>query len=248
MGKLIENIVVGSIEQKTVSSISFSLLQIDDQVGDQETRKSLNIYKVSELKGLLREYVSFHGMLLPKTMICSFIVEKAIISSRRLTSKEMYIGFMDENETDKRIWVLVDNKFVKTPVVFKNFQVNQDGTILVQQVLNHPWHEVITMSRTTQFIGLNYAAKEFMNDPNNPIEELVSEKSTTGMFGENIPLKTFLKNGIKYQEIVCADPWSSGPMIFTCLKNTKTGENLFEWISDYTTRGEFDSKKGTYWV
>lgn len=138
MGKLIENIVVGSIEQKTVSSISFSLLQIDDQVGDQETRKSLNIYKVSELKGLLREYVSFHGMLLPKTMICSFIVEKAIISSRRLTSKEMYIGFMDENETDKRIWVLVDNKFVKTPVVFKNFQVNQDGTILVQQVLNHP--------------------------------------------------------------------------------------------------------------
>lgn len=138
MGKLIENIVVGSIEQKTVSSISFSLLQIDDQVGDQETRKSLNIYKVSELKGLLREYISFHGMLLPKTMICSFIVEKAIISSRRLTSKEMYISFMDENETDKRIWVLVDNKFVKTPVVFKNFQVNQDGTILVQQVLNHP--------------------------------------------------------------------------------------------------------------
>jgi len=138
MGKLIENIVVGGIEQKTVSPISFSLLQIDDQVGDQETRKSLNIYKVSELKGLLREYVSFHGMLLPKTMICSFIVEKAIISSRRLTSKEMYISFMDENETDKRIWVLVDNKFVKTPVVFKNFQVNQDGTILVQQVLNHP--------------------------------------------------------------------------------------------------------------
>ena len=138
MGKLIENIVVGGIEQKTVSPISFSLLQIDDQAGDQETRKSLNIYKVSELKGLLREYVSFHGMLLPKTMICSFIVEKAIISSRRLTSKEMYISFMDENETDKRIWVLVDNKFVKTPVVFKNFQVNQDGTILVQQVLNHP--------------------------------------------------------------------------------------------------------------
>ena len=104
------------------------------------------------------------------------------------------------------------------------------------------------MSRTTQFIGLSYAAREFMNDCNNPIEELVSEKSTTGMFGEDIPLKTFLRNGIKYQEIVCAEPWSSGPMIFTCLKNTKTGENLFEWVSDATTRGEFDAKKGTYWV
>ena len=136
MGKLIENIVVGSIVQKTVSPISFSLLQIDDQVGDQETRKNLNVYKINELKGLLRDYISFHGMLLPKDMICNFIVEKAIIASKRLTSEEMYISFMDEGELDKRIWVLVDNKFVKTSIIFKNFRLNTDGSILVQQINN----------------------------------------------------------------------------------------------------------------
>ena len=123
------------------------------------------------------------------------------------------------------------------------------------------------MSRSTQFIGLNSYALAY-------VENLLSVSKysdmTFGMFGESISGNIYQING-KYgnidvlREVVQDTPWSSGVMIFTCLRLEKTirenmpdivwnidtyGENInfFRWMLDPSLEVEFDYKTGRYWV
>ena len=70
------------------------------------------------------------------------------------------------------------------------------------------------MSRTTQFIGLTFAGLSFTDT----LESLDRYIGAHGMFGEEIELGQWRDvDGNAYREVVQADPWSSGPCIFTCL-------------------------------
>jgi hypothetical protein len=77
--------------------------------------------------------------------------------------------------------------------------------------------------RSTQFVGLTKVAEDFVKD----LEQLESDHSTSGMFEEEIPLRKWVlhpkikswgREGECIREVVQTVPWSSGPMIFTCLE------------------------------
>ena len=107
--------------------------------------------------------------------------------------------------------------------------------------------------RTTQYIGLTQTAKNF-------VEKFGIRKdtknATTGMFDEEIPLgewdaKDEFRNMASFKEIEQLAPWSSGPMIFTCLEITyKNGQKgtAFEWHCDPSIMNEYDSASGGYYV
>jgi len=60
------------------------------------------------------------------------------------------------------------------------------------------------------------------------METIADGRYTLGMFGEEEPLRTYkLKDGRTAMEVVQAEPWSSGPVIFTCLE--VDGERIGEW-------------------
>lgn len=116
--------------------------------------------------------------------------------------------------------------------------------------------------RMTQYIGLNDYAKKLVA---NAIRVETNPAMTEGMFEEKVPGKIYVcsADGANVETIyeeVCQDaPWSSGPMIFTCLKVTlvkKSGQkldmgNVCEWIVDPGVReehGEYDEKTGRYYV
>ena len=69
------------------------------------------------------------------------------------------------------------------------------------------------MSRSTHFVGLTDDAEKFVNN----IKKLNIKNETHGMFLESIPLGVWIDQFSIYKEIVVAEPWSSGPMIFTAL-------------------------------
>jgi len=89
--------------------------------------------------------------------------------------------------------------------------------------------------RMTQFVGLRPEATEFLDKNaeqqiaetcphchqptrHKPSREVYTK--TDGMFGEEIPLHEYaLRNGETWREIVQAEPWSSGPVIFLCLED-----------------------------
>lgn len=92
--------------------------------------------------------------------------------------------------------------------------------------------------RKTQWIGLSAEAGKFLEENAVKVEknivlcphcgekvsscmmddEIAEGRKTYGMFEEEIPLSTTrLKDGRFAREIVQAEPWSSGPVIFTCL-------------------------------
>ena len=99
--------------------------------------------------------------------------------------------------------------------------------------------------RTTQYIGLTNAAKEFVKDfAKTPIEV------TTGMFDDPVIGHEFISpDGHKYIELLQCSPWSSGPMIFTCLLDDKTEKRMFMWKEDKSVSGkEFDRDLGLLWV
>jgi hypothetical protein len=112
--------------------------------------------------------------------------------------------------------------------------------------------------RTTQFIGLTAAGEAFVKD----LRQLPSDTVTSGMFEEEIPLRRWEihpllanedRRGQCIREIVQMEPWSSGPMIFTCLEIDwgwhedsqleESGEgnktDCFQWIQDPTLSREF---------
>lgn len=105
------------------------------------------------------------------------------------------------------------------------------------------------MSRSTQYIGLTQAALDFVEQ----CQELPSELCTYGMFDEEIPLRRWAmhpviakdypeRGGMEIREVQQEVPWSSGPMIFTCLEldwgNGGTSK-AFEWVHDPTLGREF---------
>lgn len=120
--------------------------------------------------------------------------------------------------------------------------------------------------RTTQFIGLNDSAREYVKN----LEELPSDAHTYGMFDEIIPLKRWKipENHPLYceheasciREVFQFEIWSSGPMIFTCLaydtgnvfeegKLVKSESNkMYQWTADPTVQGEYDPVLGKYWI
>jgi hypothetical protein len=111
--------------------------------------------------------------------------------------------------------------------------------------------------RSTQYIGLTRSAMDFIADYQRVIK---SENCTHGMFDEVVALGEWVSkhDGTKFwkiKEIVQFEPWSSGPMIFTCLvgffHNDKTCEHpisVLGWVEDPRQQGEFDCEKGTMWV
>ena len=99
--------------------------------------------------------------------------------------------------------------------------------------------------RCTQEAGLRQEAKEFLDqqclrEPTNfckhcgkPNGETVKRKvyddsRSSGMFEDGPLLYEYeLKDGTKVKEVVQANPWSSGPVIFLCLERedkTRIGE------------------------
>jgi len=111
------------------------------------------------------------------------------------------------------------------------------------------------MSRTTQFIGLTNDASKYVSE----LKQLNSDTYTTGMFGEKISLGKWcapkklqqLYHNICIREIVQAEPWSSGPMIFTCLEldfDDGVKNQFLQWIKDPQVSNEIDLKEGRFWV
>jgi hypothetical protein len=95
------------------------------------------------------------------------------------------------------------------------------------------------MSRSTQFIGLTKLAEDFVKD----LEEVDSDRSAEQSLTEEISFRRWKmptedcygrKNGF-YREVEQAAPWSSGPMIFTCLEadfGNGARDIILEWIHD----------------
>ena len=109
------------------------------------------------------------------------------------------------------------------------------------------------MGRSTQFIGLTAKAAQLVAD----LEPAESDTQTMGMFEEKIGLrrwhcKSLTKRGKWVREKVQIVPWSSGPMIFTCLEiEAQNGSKCecMEWICDPRMKGrEFDYEEGAYYV
>ena len=92
--------------------------------------------------------------------------------------------------------------------------------------------------RMTQFVGLTSVAKNYLQKNcrkdfieiyrNGELEKTYDEvvkrpgKKAFGMFEEEIQLYDYiLEGGSVLQEVEQASLWSSGPLIFTCLKNEK---------------------------
>jgi len=74
------------------------------------------------------------------------------------------------------------------------------------------------MSRSTQYIGLTKEAKKIVKSFVPVVE---SRNWTCGMFGEEVPLGEWFDGESYVREEVQLDPWSGGPMIFTCLSKYK---------------------------
>lgn len=107
------------------------------------------------------------------------------------------------------------------------------------------------MSRSTQFIGLNKKAEDFVSY----LQELGDTRNfTTGMLDEKIMLGSWKYGEYEIYEKVQIVPWSSGPMIFTCLSikaSNGTRTDCFEWIHDPQLKDhgiEYDKETGRIWV
>jgi hypothetical protein len=104
------------------------------------------------------------------------------------------------------------------------------------------------MSRTTQFIGLSSETWNFLRD--HKYKQLCEYHMTEGMFDESVmgsiyectleregmyscPDNEYMEEyKVTLVEVVQAEPWSSGPCIFTCLKNIQTEEKIGLWSDE----------------
>lgn len=99
--------------------------------------------------------------------------------------------------------------------------------------------------RTTQYIGLHHGATKYL--VNNGFKPIPTDNQTTGMFGEPVPLGEWNnEQGAHIREVVQAEPWSSGPMIFTCLQ--RDGQQLCKWEEDENISNEFSYEDGKFYV
>jgi hypothetical protein len=112
--------------------------------------------------------------------------------------------------------------------------------------------------RSTHFIGLTAEAEEYVKNLN----ELKSDTVAVGLHDKislrkwELPEKDFKfskkRNNTCLREVVQETPWSSGPMIFTCLEadygNGGKGKFL-QWTNDpRVMEKEFDKQRGKFWV
>lgn len=104
------------------------------------------------------------------------------------------------------------------------------------------------MARFTQYIGLSPRAWEYLKKYN--YKRIYSYEMTEGIAYEpvmgslyectiqvlgrwSIPDNEYMEDEkVLYIEVVQAEPWSSGPMIFTQLKNILTGEIVGAWTDE----------------
>ncbi len=102
--------------------------------------------------------------------------------------------------------------------------------------------------RMTQYIGLSQKAIDFLEKHNSV--KLCNYHMTKGMFNEPImgaiyectlqrkgmyscPSNEYMENYKEvFVEVVQAEVWSSGPMIFTCLQKLNTNERIGEWTEE----------------
>lgn len=97
--------------------------------------------------------------------------------------------------------------------------------------------------RTTQFIGLNKVGLDYTHS----LERVTTDNHTLGMFEEKVPLGEWIDvDGVHVKEVVQMAPWSSGPMIFTCLVRQNT--RLAEWVECKNVYGQFDRGSGRMYV
>lgn len=117
------------------------------------------------------------------------------------------------------------------------------------------------MSRSTQYIGLNKKALDYIE--RNKLVPLEHMDCVQGMFDEDIPLKSYTHpdKGI-VREVVQCTCWSCGMMIFTCLawdfENTYDDSNklivdnsttMFEWVHNPEIAGEeYNFETGEIWI
>jgi hypothetical protein len=115
------------------------------------------------------------------------------------------------------------------------------------------------MSRSTQYIGLNKYAKEFVKQA----IKVEQYEMTTGICDEPVygniyyfPVPEGPNKSYYFKETVQCTPWSSGPMIFTNLTmylEKESGQvyeskNYFNWMLDPTVENEFDYDTGRFYV
>lgn len=114
------------------------------------------------------------------------------------------------------------------------------------------------MARTTQYIGLNAKAMAFIKEnhlvprePNDAPKD-VMHGHKAGMFEEDVSMGSWTDHdGNAWDEVMQASPWSSGPMIFTCLEKRGTRQRAGEWIEDpeLSRMGqEFSFEQGKFYV
>ena len=107
------------------------------------------------------------------------------------------------------------------------------------------------MSRTTQYIGLNKSGRGYVQ----PLTEINQEDNfCLGMFYEPVPLGVWYFKGMLVKEVEQETPWSSGPMIFTCLEDSD-GNRYCEWTRKEMPREfyenphpEYDDEKGEIYI
>lgn len=114
--------------------------------------------------------------------------------------------------------------------------------------------------RTTQYIGLTDQALDFLRRNGKLIKDVVI---TTGMFDEEVSGGVWElvapkgpNKALYAKECVQMQPWSSGPMIFTCLELILVKDSgqevklsqIFQWVVNPEIQGEFDQKKGQLWI
>jgi hypothetical protein len=116
------------------------------------------------------------------------------------------------------------------------------------------------VSRSTQYIGLNKYAKDWLEQQG--IIEEFPRYLCDGMFNEEIYGKVYHVTPPEGPNVmyVCAEvvqdiPWSSGPMIFTYLKVdlVKMEQKVpmgdwFQWMVDPGVTNEVDYERGRYFV
>lgn len=111
------------------------------------------------------------------------------------------------------------------------------------------------MSRSNQYIGMHKKAREFYNHLKqtgtvSKAEYIIAYQA----FGDDpITGREEIKIDDRiYREVLQCDPWSSGPMFFTCigvynLENKLIGY-LQTWELDENVKGEVDYENGKYYV
>ena len=94
------------------------------------------------------------------------------------------------------------------------------------------------MSRSTNFIGLNKAAQDFVKG----FSYCYSGFNLVGISGaDEYPLSKFTntETGEVFLEVQDKEYWQGGPIFLTCLSKEGRTEKLFTWIEDTTDGPEY---------